>query len=148
MTIGVCSLRRLEEIVFGKWKGETQVKGLDTRHHYAGKLFQSQEPALSFMTWPIELTVMIRCQSFRDCQRIVIRRSKMYKQLIFCSHSYLVQLYKISNFLQCVYNFKLERCGGKLGELFHGVLEWREILEFMVQNLFNFTDEETESKNI
>ena len=46
-----------------------------------------------------------------------------------------------------MYNFKLERCG-KLGELFHGVLEWRDILEFMVQNPFNFIDEETESKNI
>lgn len=46
----------------------------------------------------------------------------------------LVQLHKISNFLQWVYNFKLESYGGKLGELFHGVLEWREILEFMVES--------------
>lgn len=87
MTVGVCSLRRLEEILFGKGKDETQVKGLDARHRYADILSQSQEPTLSFMTRPIKLTVIIRCQSFRDCQRMVIRRSKMYKQLIFCSHS-------------------------------------------------------------
>ena len=87
MAIGVCSIRRLEKTVFGKGEDETQVKELDARHHYADKFSQSQEPALSFMTWPIKLTVIISCQSFRDCQRMVIRRSKMYKQLIFCSHS-------------------------------------------------------------
>lgn len=120
--------RRLEEILFGKGKDETQVKGLDARHRYADILSQSQEPTLSFMTRPIKLTVIIRCQSFRDCQRmVIIRRSKCTNNWFSVAIHDLVQLHKISNFHNGYITLSLESYGGKLGELFHGVLEWREI---------------------